>query len=268
MKKNTRISPDLPVWAGYRDNLQALDLATVPPAGALTHLLPPETVNQAGLPIRFVSAAELNVRDYEKHIYQTGEVSTREQSWHDFFNALAWCRFPKLKAAMNARHYGELDAAEPGRRGQLRDALTLLDESGVIVSGTEPGILEAIASKDWHKAFVIQRENWAQGIRVTVCGHAILEKFLDPYKSVTAHALLLQTPELLTVEALDDWLASAILDNGILTSPASLSPLPLMGIPGWWQAGAQDAAFYGDLDVFRPDSGRRPPAPVHTLARE
>ena len=265
MKKNTKINPDLPCWAEYQDVLQALNRSTIPPAGVLTRLLPPDTVNQRRLPIRFVSASDLGVRDYEKHIYETGEVSTREENWHDLFNALAWCRFPKLKAAMNARHYGELGTQSSDRRGKVRDALTLLDESGVIVSGTEPDVLRALAEKDWRSAFVTHRCQWKSGIRITVCGHAILEKFLDPYKSVTAHALLLHTQVMVPVEELDCWLASALIQREILESPAVLSPLPLMGIPGWWQEGQQDEAFYGDRDVFRPDSGRRAPAPVLEL---
>ena len=267
MTKNAKINPDLPCWAGYRGILQGLD-SGIPPAAALTRLLPPDVVNCRGLPVRFVPASDPGVRDYEKHIYETGEVSTREQNWHDLFNALAWCRFPKLKAAMNARHYAELGTEKSGRRGQVRDALTLLDESGVIVSGAEPGVLRALAEKDWHYAFVIHREKWQTGIRVTVCGHAILEKFLDPYKSVTAHALLLHTPRSMPVEDLDRRLARALLAKKLLKSPASLSPLPLMGIPGWWQAGKQDEAFYGDRDVFRPDAGRRAPAPVHEMTMD
>ncbi len=266
MTKNTNIDPALPVWDGYREILRALDSTAIPGPAALTRLLPPGTANQRGLPVRFVPASEPGVRDYEKHIYETGEVSTREASWHDVFNALAWCRFPLLKAAMNARHHDELGAGRPGRRGRVRDALTLFDESGVIVSGTERRVLEALAEKNWNAAFVTHRAGWKPGIRVTVCGHAILEKFLDPYKSVTAHALFLHTPRIMPVADLDRWLARALLEHRILDSPAALSPVPLMGIPGWWRAGEQDQAFYADREVFRPDSGRRAPAPLHEWA--
>jgi hypothetical protein len=99
-----------------------------------------------------------------------------------------------------------------------------------------------------------------------VCGHAILEKFLDPYKSVTAHALLLHTPDLLSVDELDRALGKSLARPGWLNSPSGLSPLPLMGIPGWWVAGEQDDDFYDDHEVFRPAPGHKPPAPVHRLA--
>ncbi|HBZ06685.1 MAG TPA: DUF3025 domain-containing protein, partial [Massilia sp.] len=30
----------------------------------------------------------------------------------------------------------------------------------------------------------------------------------------------------------------------------SFTPLPVLGVPGWWPE--QDAAFYADTSVFRP----------------
>jgi len=263
---NDKIDFGRPYWADYRSTLGSLQGGGFPQCGTLTELLPPAAVNRAGLPIQFVPAGSLPGVDYEKHIYETGEVSTRESSWHDFFNALAWCRFPRLKAAMNARHYDELGRKKGGSRGKQRDALTLLDESGVIVSGTNPAVLQALSKKDWKTAFLTHRSEWESSIRVAVCGHAILEKFLAPYKSVTAHALLLQTPVEMSNNDLDEWLGSALLAGNILASPAGLSPLPLMGIPGWWKSGVQDKSFYNDRQVFRPDSGRRAPAPVHKIS--
>ena len=104
--------------------------------------------------------------------FATGQVSTRENSWHDLFNALVWCRLPQLKVAMNAVHYQHLEEESGGRRGKQRDALTLLDESGVIVNGSHAGVLEALAARDWQQAFVGYREAWAGETQVLVCGHA------------------------------------------------------------------------------------------------
>jgi hypothetical protein len=212
-----------------------------------------------------VPAAELPGVNYERHIFETGQVSTREHSWHDLFNALAWCRLPSLKAAMNALHYQNLDRKKEGGRGRLRDALTLLDESGVIVSGSNIDALNALARRDWKTAFITHRHSWGVDLQVLVCGHAILEKFLEPYKAVTAHALLLHTPDLLSAEQLDQGLGHALARAGWLSSPSGLSPLPLMGIPGWWADGAQDEDFYDDQGVFRPASGHKPLAPVRRL---
>jgi hypothetical protein len=220
-------------------------------------------VNVNGQAIRFVPAAELSGVDYERHIFASGQVSTRADNWHDLFNALAWCRLPRLKAAMNALHIQNLDRAKGGRRGSQRDALTLFDESGVIISGPDIDTLQALARKDWKTAFVSRRESWGTGLQVLVCGHAILEKMLNPYKSPTAHALLLHTPVLLSADDLDRILASALQGQGWLDTPAGLSPLPVMGIPGWWQAGDQDENFYCDHKVFRPLTNDKFPAPVH-----
>jgi hypothetical protein len=59
---------------------------------------------------------------------------------------------------------------------------------------------------------------------------------------------------------LDDSLAGQINAGERLRSSAELSPLPLMGIPGWQSEGLQDEVYYGDKKVFRP------PAPGFQLA--
>jgi len=96
-------------------------------------------------------------------------------------------------------------------------------------------------------------------IRVFVVGHALLEKFLKPYKAITAHALLLCVDQAMQVppcgaliSALDERAAEGLLTGQLLDSPSCLSPLPLMGIPGWWPGGEQDDEFYADQYVFRP----------------
>ncbi len=222
----------------------------------LNRLLPKGSANQRGLKIRFVDSDSVADQPYEKHIFETGVVSTRGDNWHDLFNALVWCRLPRLKAAMNALHYRNLHLEREGRRGALRDALTLLDESGVILLSRRDMLLDALAARDWRTAFVDRREDWSQASRLIVCGHALLEKFLDPYKAITAHALLLRPGDLglpdegIPEQDLDDALSGGLLSECLLNSTADLSPLPLMGIPGWHEQ--QDAAFYEDQSVFRP----------------
>jgi len=48
-----------------------------------------------------------------------------------------------------------------------------------------------------------------------------------------------------------------------LRGSADLSPLPLMGIPGWWAGGPQDQSFYDDQSVFRPAASHHVIAPIH-----
>ena len=240
-----------PCWEGYRVSLGRLDDRDFPGPDELSKLLLPGQANAAGKAIRFRPSAEIPGVAYEKHIHETGEVSTRENSWHDLFNALAWCRFPRLKSAMNEVHYRCLDQEQGGRRGKQRDALTLLDESGVVVTSSNEELLNALYQRNWQAAFVDSRDAWT-GSGVMICGHAILEKFLQPYKSMTAHAVYLHLPKPMCASELDEALADALLDGTLLRTPKDLSPLPLMGIPGWWTGGAQDANFYADKTVFRP----------------
>lgn len=265
-----------PYWADYCGLLQQLQRAApatdeLPGPQQLQSLLPPHAANQRGLPIRFRPSALLPGVAYEQHIFQTGEVSTRANHWHDLFNALVWCRFPRLKSALNAAHFAQLtlghgdvlhgDLRHGMGRGSQRDALTLFDESGVIVVSSSKGFLEALAARDWNEVFLQQTTLWQEEVRVFVCGHALLEKFLTPYKALTAHALLLHIDEGLArlpreevLQSLDRGLARALLEGRIVTSTASLSPLPLMGIPGWWPEVEQDGGFYADRQVFRPSA--------------
>jgi hypothetical protein len=263
---------DLPFWAPYRELIGRLAVSKFPDSAALNALLPSGCYGGGGQLLRFVRASEIPGADYERHIFENGEVSTRENNWHDLFNALVWCRLPRLKAALNALHYGQLDLEHEGRRGALRDALTLLDESGVIVLGRDRTVLQALAARDWQDAFRKNQKAWKTDMTVVVCGHGLLEKFLQPYKAMTAHALLCHVAEPLfdargehLPASVDASIAQLLLEGALQSGPENLSPLPLMGIPGWWPEGAQDHAFYADTQVFRPAPVQFQPAPVHSL---
>ena len=140
-----------------------------------------------------------------------------------------------------------------------------------LVSGLNGDVLEALAARDWRRAFVDCRDAWAGEIQVLVCGHAILEKFLDPYKAMTAQALLIRVdadelsqPREQLLNRVDRAVAEVSSRGGLLTSPRELSALPLAGLPGWWMK-PQDAKFYGDRQVFRPPRPGFRPAPVTAL---
>jgi hypothetical protein len=262
-----------PYWEDYRGLLGRLDLAAFPGPEDLNALLPPNAVSGGGAPLRFVPASPSSGVEYERRIFETGEVSTRAKDWHDLFNALVWCRLPRTKAALNAAHHRNLHLQQGGRRGPHRDAATLLDESGALVVSRNADLLQALASRDWREAFVAMRGAWANDTRVVICGHALLEKLLAPWKSITAQALLLQV-DVARAEPMDGagfpaWLDTVIGDGleagGLCDAPADLSPLPVAGIPGWWLNGPQDAAFYTDEAVFRPPPLELRTAPRHRL---
>ena len=277
-----------PYWADYRSLLQDLQKTAVvldelPGPQQLQALLPAHALNYRDLSIRFRPSAQLPGVAYEQHIFQTGEVSTRSNNWHDLFNALVWCRFTRLKSALNAAHCAQIgsrhddgghgDLRHGMGRGPQRDALTLFDESGVVIVSTSKGFLNTLAAREWNEVFLQQRALWHKEVLVFVCGHALLEKFLTPYKALTAHALLLHIDDGLAhlpredlLQILDRSLAGALGEGRIVGSTASLSPLPLMGIPGWWPEAEQDACFYSDRQVFRPATATHPQAAVLDFA--
>ncbi|NNF17732.1 MAG: DUF3025 domain-containing protein [Gammaproteobacteria bacterium] len=271
------IDLNMPCWEGYQEALLELfgeSVATtkLPDVAALQSLLCPTVSNLQGQAIQFVSPSSLPAGNYEENIFTTGKVSTRPNNWHDVFNALVWWRFPALKAAMNAIHYAEQQKQSGSGRGTLRDALTLWDECGIIVASAHGRVLETLANRNWQGAFQDFAHLWRNDVRVFICGHALLEKFLDPYKAITAHALLVQIdPDSFAVgrenlqKDLDRALAAKLVQGDLIKSTAYLSPLPLAGVPGWWTSGEQDDEFYADTAVFRTPASPIVPAPVFKM---
>jgi Protein of unknown function (DUF3025) len=212
-------------------------------------------------PIRFVPQTSLPEGvAYEAFIFESGEVPTRE-NLHDFFNGLAWLVFPHTKRRLNALQYSAL-AADGVRatRGALRDALTLFDENAAIwpcASGAAASpatestsqLAAALRARQWQRAFVDLRAQW-QGNPPVLFGHALLEKLVTPYKSITAHVFIAQAAtEAIAIADLDK--ATALQLSPAVLAPKPFIPLPVLGVPLWWAAN-EDPAFYNDAQVFRP----------------
>jgi len=254
---NTHFDPGLPFWKDYLPFLQQLSGPDFPECEQLNELLADNLCSFGGSRIRFVASTELEEGAYEQRIYTSGQVSTRPDNWHDLFNALVWVRFPRTKVAMNNLHFNAPTNSNSNSRGALRDALTLFDESGAIVFSNHSKALEALAQRQWSETF--QNKEFQHQTQVLICGHAMLEKYLSPYKAMTAKALLVKVdsdtinlPRETLLVKLDKKLAESLFAGQVLTTPACLTPLPLAGIPGWWSGGQQDDDFYADAKVFRP----------------
>ena len=120
-----------------------------------------DALNAAGdAPVRFVPPDALPPgAAYEHFIFQHAAVPTRT-GWHDFFNALAWCAWPRTKAACNRLHLAELHARTaaglPGR-GPRRDALTQFDECGIVVVSSDTDLLALLAAHEWEEALWTRR---------------------------------------------------------------------------------------------------------------
>jgi hypothetical protein len=181
---------------------------------------------------------------YEVGVHESGRVSTRPDSLHDWFNALAWLAFPRTKARINALHARELPLEEKGRRGPLRDLLTIFDEGGAMVVCQEQDLISLLKDSRWKELFWQNRTRVAKRMRIVVFGHAIQEQALEPRPGITCKAIFVRGNDLDAETA--QWLADA--PPG--ASPKALAPLPIFGYPGWFER--QDAAFYDDKRYFRP----------------
>jgi hypothetical protein len=182
---------------------------------------------------------------YEVQLYETGRVQSRPESRHDLFNALCWLAFPKTKARINALHAAEIPR-EAGRRGPLRDLLTILDEGGVLVACSDEALNGLIREFRWKELFWARRERVRQAMRFLVLGHATLEQALEPRAGITCKALFVDPARDADAQGAD-WLSRLAPD----ASPRLLPPVPVFGYPGWL-AGSGDAALYDDARFFRP----------------
>lgn len=219
--------------------------------------------NASGLPLRLVLPAAGAGESYEQRLYARGELEFRERNWHDLFNVLVWLTFPRAKAALNARHHMALPAGGAGRRGPVRDALTLFDESGVIVMSADAGLLQMIREFRWKPLFWEHRAAVISGMDFMPFGHALCEKALAPYKGITGRGLLLEVERDFRAQPLaerlmniDRRLALHIADPQALRHTHELSPLPVLGVPGWC-ADNENPVYYDDRDHFRPGRMRR-----------
>jgi hypothetical protein len=238
-----------PAFDPYRTLIESLALEQGFPAVAALSAAADRLgiVNAHGKPLGFVTPdSRLSARDYETGILLSGCVPTRADNLHDLMNALVWLRFPRFKAALNERHVAAI-AAEPGtQRGRRRDALTVLDESGIWVVSLEDDLALALRRREWEQLFWDRRDEVGSRMRFVVVGHALLEKVLAPYPAMTGKCLLLESQSL----ALDDAEAGAVAALAALDNPRHLPPLPVLGIPGWDDNAS--VAYYRNAEIFRP----------------
>jgi hypothetical protein len=215
--------------------------------------------NHLDQPLKFVTQESLpDGVAYESHISATAQVPTRE-NLHDFFNALVWLTFPKIKRHLNALQAAQIATLGVGKsRGPARDAATIFDENAAILvlenSQEGQALLTHLRDHQWHAAFMQQRNMFGEKAQVWSFGHALMEKLAKPYKAITAHAWVVWAEA--EFFALNWKQRRAWLDEHIVTqlsthnlSTADYTPLPVLGIPAWWPQ--QDESFYADTSVFR-----------------
>jgi hypothetical protein len=231
------LAPYLPLGP----DMAAQVAAGVTSAEALNASLAPQTT-----PVRFVPQGDLPPgMAYESYIFASNCCPTRE-GLHDFFNGLAWLRFPLTKRRLNHLHVAQIvqTGIQPVR-GPARDGLTVLDENAAFLQAPDE-LWDALVAKDWQRLFVDLRPQWAQA-HLLLFGHALLEKLVYPRKPITAHVYRAQAASN-SIAGMDAWMAADVSADKLASKP--FAHLPVLGVPGWWPAN-EDLTFYADASVFR-----------------
>ena len=205
---------------------------------------------------------------YVPRIHFSGELQTRAEHWHDFFQLLTWLMFPKTKALIyqlavpDARRRLEDPAAERrGHRSPLENMLALFDEGGAVVVASDRSLLQLVESFQWKTLFWQRRSELNDRLQCVSFGHALYEKALAPYVGMTAHAVLLTVengyfsmPWQQRLAYLDNRLVSLLADRERYSRPADLAPFPVLGMPGWDMTNECED-YYNNASYFR--RGRR-----------
>jgi len=261
--KSPLFKPLQPVLA----HLEGKDFPGLEEWNALLEQHYPDIAVNNGSSLRFVpqeTGRQGFESQYEPRCYLTGEVQTRENNWHDFFNALVWLTFPKAKAAINARHYRALmhaDDAIDSQRGKVRDMATLLDESGVIVVSANAELVELLSNFQWKELFWKRRAQVNSEMGFYIFGHGLYEKARQPYVGITGQGLVLHVsvefinwPLQAQMSYLDERVAEYLSNPAHCISTRELQPVPLLGIPGWI-ADNELEAYYDNTSYFRACRG-------------
>lgn len=263
---NAGFAVGAPLFAPLAPFARQFDVHAWPDCAALNALIEAAGApcNASGQPIRFVPQlpAQPAFEDkYEPRIYLRGEVQMRAANWHDLFNALVWLAFPRAKAALNRRHYAAQCAqlaAGAANRGPQQDALTLFDEGGIVVLCADSSLGDLLRGHEWHRLFWQRRAAVSTAMAFVVFGHALYEKGLQPFAGVTGRGLILDCDAALIGESpaaqaawIDAQLAVLIENADNLTSTRELTPVPILGIPGWCADNARED-YYANTAYFRP----------------
>lgn len=238
--------PQWPDWPGCQGMLELLAEPITLSSGQALQMLPQDET----LPFPDMG--------YEERVFKKGIISTREQNWHDLFNGFIWMLFPKTKILLNRLHMEELEKQPGKKRTPARDAITHLDESGVIIAYSNKQLKSLLKNHQWQALFVQSRALWWHQISAFVFGHGLYEKAFKPFIGFTGKAYCLEVEETFfqldkrqQYQILDQYLSQDIDEQHSLADSRCLSPLPILGVPGWSDENESED-FYDNQDYFRP----------------
>lgn len=216
-------------------------------------------------------ASSLDCNDdlhYEARVAR-GVVSTRPNSWHDRFGAIAWLEFPRIKRVLNELQIADLAQVGPKTRTRHQQALTHVDEAGLIVASRDPGWIDAMQDHQWRELLTDRRRQLGLDVEIWVLGHALFELKLTRSDELLAGKVLpVVVPrdffELTAAqrrERLDVRVAQALVRRELGADPKDLSTLPLAALAGWHPHNAIEE-FIRNAPCFRP----KPPGRVYAPA--
>jgi len=203
---------------------------------------------------------------YAPRLYFTGELQTRTENWHDYFQFLTWFMFPKTKAVINSIHIPAAQSrieqkVDLGRRSPIENMLSLFDEGGAVILSNDESLLQLIQDFKWKELFWSRRDELDSKLKLVTFGHALYEKGLSPYVGMTANCILFKVEKNVLelnseqqLQWIDRKLAQTLCDEGIYNKPKDLRPFPLLGLPGW-DVNNELESYYDNDNYFR--SGRK-----------
>jgi hypothetical protein len=200
---------------------------------------------------------------YENLIAHHHKIPTRANNWHDFLNAMVWLQFPLTKARISQYHADDIAEFGLVPRTPRRDRLTHFDECGVLLLVKESDapklddFFKALCTHQWQQVFVDNRNLWHSKVQPCLFGHATMEMLLTPFVGLTGKWLAVVVDdgfdtfdEAAKREHIDKRLLATLDNFNGLASKQVLRPIPVLGIPGWFEE--QNREFYGNADYFRP----------------
>jgi len=200
---------------------------------------------------------------FEQRIHDHGAIATRPARWHDLFSVLMWLRYPALKRCLNRLQVEDLPIQGRGNRTRRQQALTHIDEAGVLLASDDPELFDKLDAHDWIGLFLDRRTDWGSRIVVHVFGHALFELMRNPHQTLAAKALLFQLPQGFCTQpfeyrarVLDAAAAEAVALGSAGWDPAGMVSLPLSGVPGW-REGNGERTFVIEAECFRPRDPQR-----------
>ncbi len=227
--------------------------------------LPLIASNVQGMPLTAIEQqGRLAARDYERWVYEKGQLPLRPGSVHDLLNLCMWSLWPQTKSALNALQVERGLEPKSRQRSAVGNAGTLFDECGLVLVCSSLGQLKTteaiIRQHQWQALFIDNRELWGQQLQPLALGHGMLEQMLRPFDGLMGKCVLLPAagtegsgPSSTLDHRLSGWVQQ-------LRQPRELLALPVLGIPGWHRPN-ENPDYYANRRYFQPLTAPKPPSP-------